>query len=550
MKFYNYGDKNAPVIMLLPGTCCHWSMFSKAASLLKDTFRVICVSYDGFDETQPELTFPSMTIETEKIENYIKENLGGRIFAAYGCSLGGSFAGLLIQRRNIHIDHAFIGSSDMDQAGKAAAKMQADILCPMLTKMLKTGEIPGWMKKLQSRKKKDGGDNSDFLAEFKKMLPEDMSKISEKSIYNQFYSDLVTPIDDNIRADGTVIHVFYALKMGDKYYDRYLQHFPDADICARDLGHEELLMKYPEQWAEEIKRCCGLPFDEEKALPESLSYMRGKRKFFETHEFKHDEASGFDYLDYGNGGKTLVFLIGGMGDPNMVYPYIEAFEKEYRIITFVYPLEIKDMKTLAGGIIKLLDSLGVDKAVFMGSSFGGYMAQLIAAEYPEKTEALCLFSTAAMSEKTIGEFSKKYKTAAPILIKLMGALPYSMLRPIEMKKCMGYLEGVPAETAFYMREMFTDILGAYSTEKDVQMTSLLADIINRKPCTADDLAYLAGKVLLILPEDDSVFSREMQEELISIMTDPETVRISGGHTATLMKSDEYIEAVKKFLGKL
>ena len=82
------------------------------------------------------------------------------------------------------------------------------------------------------------------------------------------------------------------------------------------------------------------------------------------------------------------------------------------------------------------------------------------------------------------------------------------------------------------------------------MTSLLADIINWKPCTADDLAYLAGKVLLILPEDDSVFSREMQEELISIMTDPETVRISGGHTATLMKSDEYIEAVKKFLGKL
>lgn len=35
-----------------------------------------------------------------------------------------------------------------------------------------------------------------------------------------------------------------------------------------------------------------------------------------------------------------------------------------------------------------------------------------------------------------------------------------------------------------------------------------------------------------------------------IMLLPETVRISGGHTATLMKSDEYIEAVKKFVGKL
>ncbi|UKI16439.1 MAG: hypothetical protein L6V87_00430 [Ruminococcus sp.] len=62
----------------------------------------------------------------------------------------------------------------------------------------------------------------------------------KKSIYNQFYSDLVTPLKDNIRVGGTTVHIFYALKMGEKYFDRYNKHFPDADIVARDYSHEQL----------------------------------------------------------------------------------------------------------------------------------------------------------------------------------------------------------------------------------------------------------------------------------------------------------------------
>ena len=48
MKFYHFGDLAAPVIMLLPGTCCHWKLnFGEVIPLLKDEFHVICVSYDG-----------------------------------------------------------------------------------------------------------------------------------------------------------------------------------------------------------------------------------------------------------------------------------------------------------------------------------------------------------------------------------------------------------------------------------------------------------------------------------------------------------------------
>lgn len=91
MKVYAFGEPDAPAIVLLPGTCCDWKgNFETVIPLLKERYRVLCVSYDGFDRNEAA-EFPTMLEETEKIEDYIKRNCGGHIRAAYGCSLGGSF---------------------------------------------------------------------------------------------------------------------------------------------------------------------------------------------------------------------------------------------------------------------------------------------------------------------------------------------------------------------------------------------------------------------------------------------------------------------------
>lgn len=139
MKIYAFGAENAPVILLLPGTCCHWKgNFGKVIPLLSDSFRVLCVSYDGFDETE-STEFPTMLEETEKIEAYLREHCGGHIRAAYGCSLGGSFVGLLAARQNISMDYGILGSSDLDQASPFAAKLQTDLLVPLIYPLLRMG---------------------------------------------------------------------------------------------------------------------------------------------------------------------------------------------------------------------------------------------------------------------------------------------------------------------------------------------------------------------------------------------------------------------------
>ena len=193
MKVYAFGEESAPAILLLPGTCCHWkSNFGHVIPLLAREYRVLCVSYDGFDETE-NTEFPTMTEEPEKIEAYIKEHCGGHIRAAYGSRF------------------------------------------------------------LQKMTEKQRAKMPEYVDAFMGMFGGARPYVTEQSCKNQFYSDLVTPLPEKIAVPGTEIHVFYALKMGEKYRGRYERHFVHPVLHEQNLQHEELLACYPEKWAQLVK---------------------------------------------------------------------------------------------------------------------------------------------------------------------------------------------------------------------------------------------------------------------------------------------------------
>ena len=251
MKVYSFGNESAPVIMLLPGTCCHWKgNFGHVIPLLERDLHVLCVSYDGFDESE-RTVFPTMLEETEKIEAYIREHCGGHIRGAYGCSLGGSFVGLLAARGNIHMDYGILGSSDLDQASRLSAKLQTDLLLPLIYPLIRDGQFRS--RFLQNRLQKRAAEMGEYVQAFMEMFGGARPYVTQRSCKNQFYSDLVTALPDRIDAPGTEIHIFYALKMGEKYRARYEQHFAHPVIHEQNLQHEELLACQPEQRAALVK---------------------------------------------------------------------------------------------------------------------------------------------------------------------------------------------------------------------------------------------------------------------------------------------------------
>lgn len=254
MRFYESGPEGKPVILLVPGTCCPWQMFSEVTPLLEQNFHVVAASFDGFDETEPGKIYPGMVAETEAIETFAAERFGGRIACVYGSSLGGSFVSFLVQRGHIHIDHAIIGSSDMDEAGPFVAGLQGRLIATLLGGAVRTGKLPAWMRKrLESKDPETATYMRLLLSAMGFSTPR--SFVTNKSIRRQFADDLVVRIDDGIDVPGTTIHVFYATKMGEQYRERYLRHFARPDIREHALQHEELLVCQPEAWAAEVRAC-------------------------------------------------------------------------------------------------------------------------------------------------------------------------------------------------------------------------------------------------------------------------------------------------------
>ncbi len=233
MQFYETGLNTGKTLMLLPGTACDWQTnFKNVMPVLSEKYRLICVNYDGFDGGGE--VFPDMITVTEKIEKYILENHGGQIDGAIGSSLGSSFVGQLIQRKNIHIAHGIFGSPDLDQCGRIQAKLQSMLVVPLLTKVNKSPKI--WQKTKNTLK--NFFEMSDETAEeFMRCF----SKFKAESIKNEYYTDLLTNLDDDIYAENTKVHFIYANKMGEKYLKRYKKHFRDPEIREFDMQHEQWL---------------------------------------------------------------------------------------------------------------------------------------------------------------------------------------------------------------------------------------------------------------------------------------------------------------------
>ena len=235
------GLENGKKLVLLPGTACTWQVnFARVIDALAARYHLVCVNYDGF-EGNPDVCFTSVDEVNAKIEDYLIEKHGGRVDGAYGSSLGGSFSALLVQRGRVHVDHAFIGSSDLDQGNPIFARLLTWMITPMFRGAAKSEEK---RKKLVDKLGRAiypdmDKDVEDFLMQFAGSF----ERMNPKTIPREFYSDYVTPLADDIHVDGTTIHVIHALKMDPKgkYEARYLRHFREPDLMRFDMQHEEWL---------------------------------------------------------------------------------------------------------------------------------------------------------------------------------------------------------------------------------------------------------------------------------------------------------------------
>ncbi|MDE0149398.1 MAG: alpha/beta fold hydrolase [Rhodospirillaceae bacterium] len=104
----------------------------------------------------------------------------------------------------------------------------------------------------------------------------------------------------------------------------------------------------------------------------------------------------------GAGPDTALFLHGIGGDSGSFTDNLPALPEGWRGLAWdapgygdSAPLAEMTFETLATAAIRLLDAQRVRRAVIVGHSMGGMIAQEIAARYPERVRGLVLFATSA-----------------------------------------------------------------------------------------------------------------------------------------------------------
>lgn len=122
------------------------------------------------------------------------------------------------------------------------------------------------------------------------------------------------------------------------------------------------------------------------------------KQFVEDHQYKIYQKNGrnYEYLSIGNGSRTIVFIHGAMFNPYMWFYPINKLKKYFRIIAPKLPAIGMGANDSVNYIKTILDVENVNKAIILGYSYGGGVAQYFAEVHPDYLDILVLSNTGVL----------------------------------------------------------------------------------------------------------------------------------------------------------
>ncbi len=283
------------------------------------------------------------------------------------------------------------------------------------------------------------------------------------------------------------------------------------------------------------------------------SYDQDKKEYYWLFQQYTVQIRGkeFTYRYGGNGTKTMVLLPGGLGIADAFCNHARKLGQYFKVLSFDYPVHIHTNEELADAIALLINHLSIEKVYLVGQSYGGFLAQIIAARHSEIVEGLILSNTGCLSNEISEEDWKPLYAMINRMKKvnaILRVVPVGILRKSFIKRSLKHLDGWKDPEYSYMKALFEDVFGKLTNKKERQMCQLMIDLANCPKKTKYNFEYLEGKVILFLSKDDFTFGEKIKKALIELMPSPVVYDdLDGGHVALFMKVDTYCERIRDFV---
>lgn len=246
-------------------------------------------------------------------------------------------------------------------------------------------------------------------------------------------------------------------------------------------------------------------------------------------------------------GEAVLFANSAVTDYTMFQPQLDALVPAYRVIAhntrsltdnWQEPYTLWD---LADEWKLLLDERGIDRAVVVGSSMGGYMALRFALRYPERTAGVVLIGSTAQSNTPdeVVAFLEKF-----------GELEGVERMPHDWAEWVSHI--VFSEAAHRERpelpaawiDRWVSMYPGEAFVEEARCWVLREDITPR-------LGEIEAPVLVVHGEDDGAIPLARATVLDGQLADSEVVVVPGaGHLVNLEKPEIVTEAIQRFLGRV
>jgi pimeloyl-ACP methyl ester carboxylesterase len=189
-------------------------------------------------------------------------------------------------------------------------------------------------------------------------------------------------------------------------------------------------------------------------------------------------------------------------------------------------------------VLATMDALDVARAALVGSSFGGAIAQRIAAVAPERVTALALVSTPAEEVEPSPQLIAAWDAEEEALER--GDVEAAIEAVLDAWTLPDASPEIRELVAAMQRRAFELQAGAEGIDE-------LADPLERDPAA---LGRFAGPVLLAVGERDMSDFHEAAEMLAGLLPQARRETIAGaGHLAPLEQPDAFGELILAFLGE-
>lgn len=271
------------------------------------------------------------------------------------------------------------------------------------------------------------------------------------------------------------------------------------------------------------------------------------RDFLKTHSYKPVTVSGheFQVIDSGSGSRTVVFL-NGIDTQQEWINYVSALEKNYRVVMMKYPVNVYKNEEMIVFLHELFDKLKIALPIICGISDGGVLGQLYAKNY--KVGGLIMMTTLTVDSAYV-EGMKKEQYILPLMKLYIKTVKFDKLKPALIKAVQKHFRNETDEEKAYAVSFF-ECIGQDESYRYSYLRAVMAtgDIYKLEKFKKSDFAYLDGKVLVLIPEND-MFERSDSQKLVDIFTNPVVKETYGGHLGMLMRADLYINEIEKFLSE-